>query len=54
MMTIDPHVAALVVATTGIGFLMTVAGVGKNALEWRRRDRVCPSCGRLVRSCSCD
>ena len=45
-MGFEPHVAGLFVMTTGIGALMMLAGVGKHALEWRRRRRVCPSCGR--------
>jgi NADH pyrophosphatase NudC (nudix superfamily) len=41
--------------TTAVGWLMLQAGVGKNMLEWRRRHRVCPSCGREVssRGCGC-
>jgi uncharacterized protein (TIGR03382 family) len=52
-MTFDPHVVALIIAASGVGFLMTWAGLGKNALEWRRRDRFCPSCGRAQRDCRC-
>jgi NADH pyrophosphatase NudC (nudix superfamily) len=45
----------LLALTTGVGWLMLQAGVGKNMLEWRRRHRVCPSCGREVssRGCGC-
>jgi hypothetical protein len=53
VMTLDPHVVAAIVASVGAGFLMTIAGLGKNALELRRRDRFCPSCGRLSKSCAC-
>jgi hypothetical protein len=53
-MTLDPQLAGLLVATTGVGFAMAFAGIQKNALEWRRRHRVCPSCGKLSQSCSCD
>ena len=53
----DPHVALVTVLTLGIGFVMTLAGLQKSALEWRRRYRVCPSCGRAIdaricRSCT--
>jgi NADH pyrophosphatase NudC (nudix superfamily) len=45
---------AFLALTTGVG-LMLQAGLGKNMLEWRRRQRVCPSCGREVssRGCGC-
>jgi hypothetical protein len=48
MQQIDPQLAAAFVATTGVGFLMMVAGVHKSMLEWRNKRRHCPSCGRLV------
>ena len=50
---ITPQVAA-VLATVGVGVWMAIAGVQKNALEWRRRRRTCPSCGRPItgRNCS--
>jgi len=47
-MTLDPHIAVLAVLTLGIGWMMALAGVQKSALEWRRRRRVCPSCGRRI------
>jgi hypothetical protein len=48
------HNFILVASSMGIGYLMVKAGLGKNALETRRRRRVCPSCGReiLGRTCS--
>jgi NADH pyrophosphatase NudC (nudix superfamily) len=54
-MTLDPHNVAYFLLTTSVGGLMMVAGVGKHALEWRRRRRVCPSCGRQIegRTCRC-
>ncbi len=54
-MTPEPHFAILVVSTAGVGLLMSLAGLQKNALEWKRRRRVCPSCGRELRgrTCSC-
>ncbi len=54
-MAIDPHAALLFFLTLAAGGWMLVAGVHKNALEWRRRKRACPACGRLVqgRACGC-
>jgi hypothetical protein len=52
-MTFDPHLALLFATTTGAAFLMMVAGVQKRALEWRRRRRVCPSCGRRIDGPTC-
>jgi hypothetical protein len=52
--TLDPHVFGLIYGTLGIGILMTLAGIKKSALEWRQRRRMCPSCGRDLRSgCAC-
>jgi NADH pyrophosphatase NudC (nudix superfamily) len=51
--TPDPHLAALAASTAGIGLLMALAGVQKSALEWRRRRRICPSCGHEVRRRAC-
>ena len=47
-MSLDPQIAVTAVASTGAGALMLLAGVQKHALEWRRRRRVCPSCGRRL------
>ncbi len=54
-MTLAPHFAALIVLTMLAGWLMTLAGLGKRTLEWRRRRRICPSCGRQIESrvCGC-
>jgi hypothetical protein len=54
-MELDPQIAVLAVVTMGIGYVMAVAGVTKGALEWRRRCRTCPSCGRTIRErvCKC-
>jgi hypothetical protein len=54
MTGLDAEVVAAFVTTTGVGFLMLFCGVKKNALEWRRRKRICPSCGRIItgRTCS--
>jgi hypothetical protein len=44
----------LVLSAAGVGYLMVKAGLSKNALELRRRRRICPSCGREItgRRCS--
>jgi len=47
------HTVALLGLTTGVGYLMLVAGLGKNALEMRRRRRICPSCGRRIETGAC-
>jgi hypothetical protein len=52
-MQLDAHTAALVIVTVGIGWGMMVAGLQKNALEWRRRRRICPSCGREIQARVC-
>jgi NADH pyrophosphatase NudC (nudix superfamily) len=54
-MRLDVHLAILLASSTGVGFLMLLSGVQKNALEWRRRRRFCPSCGRQIsgRTCAC-
>jgi hypothetical protein len=48
------HTLSLIFSTMGIGFLMTLAGLHKNALEGRRRRRICPSCGREIHGRTCD
>jgi hypothetical protein len=50
----DPHVVTFVVLTLAVGWLMTMAGLKKSALELRKRQRTCPSCGRRIdaRVCS--
>jgi hypothetical protein len=55
MHLLDPQIAILLASSTGVGFLMTMAGVHKSALEWRRRRRICPSCGRHLErgACTC-
>jgi hypothetical protein len=41
------QVIAIFVAV-GAGVWMALVGVHKNALEWRRQTRTCPSCGRTI------
>jgi len=52
-MTLAPHIATLVLATIGAGWLMTMAGLHKSALELKRRRRICPSCGRRIEARTC-
>jgi formate dehydrogenase maturation protein FdhE len=52
-MTFAPHIATLVLATLSVGWLMTMAGLNKSALELKRRRRVCPSCGRRIEARTC-
>ena len=54
-MSLDLHLLALLVVTTGIGFLMIASGIHKSALVWKNRTRFCPSCGRRIegRTCGC-
>lgn len=47
------HAASLVVLPLGVACLMMLAGVQKNALEWKRRSRICPSCNRETHRCRC-
>jgi hypothetical protein len=47
------HHAELFVLPLGVAWLMMLAGVQKNALEWRRRARICPSCDRDLERCRC-
>ena len=53
-MTLAPHLATLALATLAVGWLMTVAGLQKSALEPRQRRRTCPSCGRQITGRRCD
>ena len=52
-MSLDPHVAVLLLSTTAAGLLMSIAGLRKNGLEWRQRRRICPSCGREISARVC-
>jgi hypothetical protein len=52
-MMLDQHVLTVAAATLGVGWLMALAGLQKSALEWRKRRRVCPSCGREIRTRVC-
>ena len=52
-MAFAPHLATLVIATLAAGWLMTMAGLQKSALELKKRRRVCPSCGRRLETRRC-
>jgi hypothetical protein len=52
-MTLGPHVLTLCLATLGCGWLMTKAGLQKSALEFKKRRRICPSCGRHIEARTC-
>jgi hypothetical protein len=52
-MELDLNIVVLAVLTSIVGYLMALAGVQKSALEWRRRKRTCPSCGRDITGNTC-
>jgi hypothetical protein len=52
-MELDSHIALIAVVTSGVGYLMVVAGLRKSLLEWRRATRRCPSCGRALTARVC-
>jgi NADH pyrophosphatase NudC (nudix superfamily) len=52
-MTPDPHITILAMTTLVVGYLMAAAGLQKSALEWRRRRRTCPSCGKHIQARIC-
>jgi hypothetical protein len=52
-MEIDPTSAFVAAVTIATGYLMLTAGMRKGALEFRRRRRICPSCGRTIRDRVC-
>ncbi len=54
MNSAGPQLAVLIASTTGIGYLMIFSGIHKHALEWKRRRRICPSCGRVIQGRSCN
>jgi hypothetical protein len=49
---IDPHVELFVALAGCAAWLMTKAGLAKNALELKRRRPPCPSCGKHE-DCTC-
>ena len=52
-MELDPGSAIIIAVTCGVGYLMTYLGLGKGVLELRRRERICPSCGRRIEARVC-
>jgi NADH pyrophosphatase NudC (nudix superfamily) len=52
-MHLDPNIALLAIITCGAGYLMTLAGLSKSALELKRKHRICPSCGREIEARVC-
>jgi hypothetical protein len=52
-MHLDTNITTLIAASCGIGYLMIVAGLHKSALELKRRQRLCPSCGRIITTRVC-
>lgn len=48
----DLHVMLFMALVMAAAYLMTRAGLSKNALELKRRRIVCPSCGRSD-GCTC-
>jgi hypothetical protein len=53
-MSLDPHVVALFASTVCVALLMTLSGIEKSVLNWKNGRRLCPSCGRQLRSgCTC-
>jgi NADH pyrophosphatase NudC (nudix superfamily) len=50
---IHMHLAILLISTLAAGWLMAQAGVSKSVLEWRRRRRICPSCGKQIQARVC-
>jgi len=53
MTTLDPQLTTFFAITMGVGYLMIQSGLQKSMLEWRRRKRSCPSCGRETSVCGC-
>lgn len=51
-MQIDPHIELFMALASVAAWLMTRAGLAKNALELKRKRVTCPSCGRHD-GCSC-
>ena len=52
MLSMDVHVELMMALVAAAAWLMTRAGLAKNALELRRRRVTCPSCGKHS-GCTC-
>jgi hypothetical protein len=49
----DPELVTYTALAMAIGFTMLFSGVKKHALEFKRRRRICPSCGRDITGAVC-
>ena len=52
-MTLDPQIVLFAALAMAIGWTMIFSGLTKNALELKRRKRICPSCGRDIAGAVC-
>jgi formate dehydrogenase maturation protein FdhE len=52
-MTLDPQIVVFAALAMAIGWTMTFSGLAKGMLEPRRRQRICPSCGRAISGAVC-
>ena len=52
-MMLDPQIVAFIALAMAIGWTMTFSGLKKHALELKRRERICPSCGRHISGAVC-
>ncbi len=52
-MTLDPQIAVSAALAMAVGWTMTFSSVKKNVLELKRRERICPSCGRHISGTVC-
>ena len=52
-MTLDPQIVVFAALAMAIGWTMTFSGLAKGMLEPRRRQRICPSCGRSITGAVC-
>jgi hypothetical protein len=52
-MTRDPQIAVAAALAMAVGWTMTLSGLQKHALELKRRQRICPSCGRHISGAVC-
>ena len=53
MTGLTPQLLGVLAGTCGVGVMMALAGVQKHGLEWKRRRRLCPSCGRRFDTRAC-
>ncbi|HEU6446563.1 MAG TPA: hypothetical protein VFL61_16030 [Gaiellaceae bacterium] len=55
MTELTNETALLLASSTGVGVLMLKAGIEKKMLEWRKTERICAGCGKILHRpvCSC-